>query len=619
MKRLIYISFVLVSSYSINVGAQFVVNGNASITTPECPDSSTTYLLTPNQNNQGGQIWYPTQVSLIHPFDIQFQMFLGNKTYSVGADGVCFVFQQLSVNAGSLGGGLGYAGITPSIAVEFDTYQNGWDPAYCHTAIEKNGDVDHTDLSGNNLAGPVQLDPGNPNLPDGAWHNMEVIWNPDSQTIKVYYDCNMRVSYKGDIIDSIFAGNPNVYWGFTAGTGGSDNKQEVCIAHSYLNNLRDTAVCAGGSVSLSVSGGVSYVWSPDKWLNADTNASIIATPDSTTTYTVSITNTCGFISKDSVTIAINPIPSISLTTKDTICLGSSITLSAATNVGTPSYAWSNGATTSSINIMPGTTQTFTVSVSDDGCTKDTSFTVNVKNPPVITLTPSQKICLGKSVTLDATGGGLYKWSNGATTSSITFSPDSSNNYEVVVSNGCLDSTSTFVTVNVPVLNACCDTTITKGGSAPITAIGNGSYVWLPNDGSLNCYTCTSVIASPTVTTTYTIVSIDSNGCPISRTVTVDVFVPCADFSVPNIFTPNNDGINDDFVVNVLNPTSYSIEVFDRWGKEVYSSTDPTVYWTGRINNTQYLVNDGIYYYIIKANCGSNNYLKKGFVQVLGEQ
>ncbi len=87
--------------------------------------------------------------------------------------------------------------------------------------------------------------------------------------------------------------------------------------------------------------------------------------------------------------------------------------------------------------------------------------------------------------------------------------------------------------------------------------------------------------------------------------------------MPNIFTPNNDGRNDDFVINILNPATYSINIYDRWGKEVYTSTDPTVYWNGNLLNTPYLVSDGVYYYIIKATCGSNDYVKKGFVQVVG--
>lgn len=686
--------FFLLKPFSIK--AQFVVNDDAAVTLPECSDSSTTYLLTPNANNQDGEIWYTKKVSLTQRFDIEFQMYLGSKSYSVGADGICFVFQQLSVTAGSSGGGLGYGGITPSLAVEFDTYQNGWDPAYCHTAIEKNGDVNHTDLSGNNLAGPVQLDPSNPNLPDGAWHNMEIIWDPVSKTISVYYDCNLRISYTGDIINDIFGGNPNVYWGFTAGTGGSDNNQEICIGHSYLNNLRDTNICPGDSVPLSVSGGVSYSWSPNKGLSSDTGANVIAAPDSTTKYIVSVTNSCGLISTDSITISVNapptavvtgidsvcagkstvlyasggvsyswspnkglssdtganvtatpdsttkyyvsvtnscglkstdsitifvnPLPEPVITGIDSVCPGKSTTLSVSSGAGTYSYLWSNGNTTSTISVTPGTTQTYSVVASSDkGCTKDTSFTVYIKPLPNVTITNRETICQGDSITLIATGGGSYLWNNGSTSSAIVVSPAAYSTYSVTVNkNGCIDSAKTSVAVDVPNLNACCTDTINLGDTVTIEAWGQSNYSWLPADG-LNCYTCPNPVASPSVTTTYTVTSTDSNGCSVERTVTVFVEIPCKDFNVPNVFTPNDDGINDDFVVKVLNPSSYSIIIYDRWGKKVYSSTDPTKYWNGRLNGTNHLAPDGVYYYIIKATCADNNYTKKGFVQVLGEK
>jgi gliding motility-associated-like protein len=179
-------------------------------------------------------------------------------------------------------------------------------------------------------------------------------------------------------------------------------------------------------------------------------------------------------------------------------------------------------------------------------------------------------------------------------------------------------------VLTPALTACCDTTIISGDTVTINAYGDVSYIWSPST-SLSCSTCPNPVASPTVTTTYTVVSTDSNGCKTSREVTV--FVECVDFVVPNVFTPNNDGRNDDFVPyyiiggtihnGVGNVSSYTITIYDRWGKQVYNSSDPTKYWNGTLNNTNYLVPDGVYYYIIKATCGGNNYDHHGFVQVLG--
>jgi len=321
--------------------------------------------------------------------------------------------------------------------------------------------------------------------------------------------------------------------------------------------------------------------------------------------------------KRNVDITISPAPSITFSGKDSVCAGSGTTIIAA---GGTSYSWSpGGSTNASLNVSPASTTTYTVSVSNGVCSKDSTITVTVSNPPSITLTPPRELCIGDSFMLVATGGGSYKWNTGATTSSIYVKPDANTSYTVVVvKNGCKDSASTTIPVDVPTLTACCDTVITKGGSVLINAFDATNYLWLPAS-SLSCSACPSPVASPSVTTTYTVFTTDGNGCTLQKYVTVDVNIPCADFTVPNVFTPNNDGINDDFVINVLNPLSYSIDVFDRWGKQVYTSTNPSTYWTGRILSTDYLVPDGTYYYIIKANCGSNNYIKKGFVQVLGEE
>lgn len=95
--------------------------------------------------------------------------------------------------------------------------------------------------------------------------------------------------------------------------------------------------------------------------------------------------------------------------------------------------------------------------------------------------------------------------------------------------------------------------------------------------------------------------------------------PCDNLSVPNVFTPNNDGINDDFVVNATGVNSFSIIIYNRWGEQVFANTNPSVYWNGRVNATDDLVPDGTYYYIINAGCGATNSSKAGFVQVIGEK
>ena len=112
--------------------SNFTLGGVAS-------DSSGTVTLTPNANTQFGAIWNKSRVDLSSDFCVIADVYLGNNDY--GADGLAFVMQPNSVAAGVHGGGLGYAGITPSFAVEYDTYYNGGDLYNDHVGLMKNGNV----------------------------------------------------------------------------------------------------------------------------------------------------------------------------------------------------------------------------------------------------------------------------------------------------------------------------------------------------------------------------------------------------------------------------------------------------------------------------------------------
>ncbi|HSY77471.1 MAG TPA: PKD domain-containing protein [Bacteroidia bacterium] len=523
MKKLLLISFILFFIQPFKSSGQFQIVGNASTTTPQCPSAVTTYLLTPNLGNQGGEIWYTTKVNLTQNFDIQFQMFLGTKAYSAGADGICFAFQQQSTSAGSIGGGLGYGGITPSIAVEFDTYQNGWDPPFCHTAIEQNGDVDHT--TPNTLAGPVQLDPVNPNLPDGNWHNMEITWNPTSKTLNVYYDCNLRISYTGDIVTNIFGGNPNVYWGFTAGTGGAENTQEVCITHSYLNNLRDTLICAGASVPLNSSGGVTYSWAPAAGLSATTGASVNASPTTTTTYTVSITNSCGLVSKDSAVIRVsNTVLTPTSTTATCGNNNGSVSVTATGGITTYNYTWSGGQTTTTVNNLGA--GTYTINTTDSlGC--PATATVTITGTPalrdsIVSFTNVSVACGSNGTAVDGVKGGLGPYSYSWTTVPIQTTANANNlpaaTYTCTVTDANSCTATATVTIAQPgaltasisaTTNVSCNGGNNGSATGSITG-GTGPYTYSWNTGPVQ----TNQTATGLMAGTYTVSVTDANGCTV---------------------------------------------------------------------------------------------------------
>jgi len=128
--------------------------------------------------------------------------------------------------------------------------------------------MDHA--SSNCLTSTVAASATSINIEDGDDHLVRVQWNSGSQTIKVWFDCYLRLTLKYDIQAQIFSNNSDVYWGFTAATGGKKNRHIVCLRNDIL--VPDTLqLCSGDSINLNarVSKNNVYKWSPSAQLSND--------------------------------------------------------------------------------------------------------------------------------------------------------------------------------------------------------------------------------------------------------------------------------------------------------------------------------------------------------------
>ncbi|MFZ1498122.1 MAG: gliding motility-associated C-terminal domain-containing protein [Saprospiraceae bacterium] len=117
-----------------------------------------------------------------------------------------------------------------------------------------------------------------------------------------------------------------------------------------------------------------------------------------------------------------------------------------------------------------------------------------------------------------------------------------------------------------------DTTINLGTSVQLTAQANGfnySVLWQPAE-SLDCDTCRTVIASPTLSTFYTVILTDERGCVATERVRVNVSKEYPYFA-PTAFSPNGDGLNDEFALyyGASIVAVQQLQVFDRWGNQVF--------------------------------------------------
>lgn len=199
------------------------VNGSAFQETCNC------YTLTKDDFNQSGSMWNINKISLSESFDFKFNLYLGCADGD-GADGIAFVLQPISTSIGTRGGGIGFDGVSPSIGVLVDTWQNKEDndPFDDHIAIHKNGIIDHSPLT--DVAQPVTALANGGNIEDCEWHTLRITWNASTKLLSTQIDGADRVSATIDMVAEIFGGNDQVFWGFTAATGGAKNLQKVCTS-----------------------------------------------------------------------------------------------------------------------------------------------------------------------------------------------------------------------------------------------------------------------------------------------------------------------------------------------------------------------------------------------------
>lgn len=292
-------------------------------------------------------------------------------------------------------------------------------------------------------------------------------------------------------------------------------------------------ICINGSANLTASGADTYSWSPSNDLSSSTGASVTATPTSTTTYIVTGTDLNGCVSTASVTVTVDPLPTITITPgSPTICMNSSTGLTAG---GANTYSWTpstdlSSSTGSSVTASPTVTTTYTVTgTTTAGCVGTATVTVTVDPLPTILVSPSATtICENTSAPLLASGAFSYAWSpanslSSSTGASVFATPNISTTYTVIgtSANGCTSSGTVTVTVDpAPLANAGQDVAICAGDSTGLNATGGTAYSWSPSTG-LSATNIPNPNASPAVTTTYT-VTVTDNGCSATAVVTVTV-------------------------------------------------------------------------------------------------
>ena len=393
----------------------------------------------------------------------------------------------------------------------------------------------------------------------------------------------------------------------------------------------NTNICAGNCTVLLVTGAFSAFWEEAPGLSEDNTFNPTVCPEETTTYSVSGVGFGACIYFESITI--NIIPPVAAETDLIICDGDS--------------AFLGGTFQNSPGLY---TDTLTAT---SGC--DSIRNTNLILSPFAEFSRDLSICNGDSIFLDGSfqsSAGVYTdtlfYEAGCdsiitTTLSITAAIEENRNVSICSGDsifiagafrsesgqytdtltgitGCDSLVITSLLIDpIPLITAE-DVQILPCQSAQLFASGGLTYSWSP-DSTLSCANCPDPIATPSETTTYVV-----NGTieECTGTDTVVVSVEDIDFSesvkAPNIFTPNGDGLNDVFQIELGECIELlEVQIFNRWGEVVFESADSTELWDGTSSSDTDL-SEGLYFYIITFrvldNAGLSNQALDGSVTIL---
>jgi gliding motility-associated-like protein len=347
---------------------------------------------------------------------------------------------------------------------------------------------------------------------------------------------------------------------------GCTNTDQVTVTVNPLpivNAGLDQTVCAGSSVTLNGSGATTFTW------NNGINNGVVFTPAATTTYTVTGTTPAGCTSSDQVLVTVNPIPTVNAGLDQTVCSGTSVTLTAT---GASTYSWDNGVT-NGVGFTPaiGSITYAVTGTTAAGCAATDQVIVTVNPLPVPVINGPTSYCSGYTATLGTNVPyTTYAWSTGASTPTINatiannpISVTATNSFgcsatspsitltqnSVITANftvticqgqsalihganqtvaglytqtyptpsGCDSVSNVTLVVNaLPAVNAGIDQSVCTGTATTLTATGAATYTW--NNVITNGVPFTQAIGS----TTYSVTGTDANGCINTDQVVVTV-------------------------------------------------------------------------------------------------
>ncbi|MBP6312268.1 MAG: gliding motility-associated C-terminal domain-containing protein [Flavobacteriales bacterium] len=367
----------------------------------------------------------------------------------------------------------------------------------------------------------------------------------------------------------------------------TDNANITILDEPVVELGADSTLCEGTSLLLDVAqAGATYLWS-----TGSTQPTL--TIDTDGTYSVDVTLN-GCMVSDAIDVGIFMTSTFSIGGDVVLCPGETIVLDATQ--ANAQHTWSTGANADAISVNGE--GIYWVNVVMAGCSASDTVEVSVIDLPAPNLGADIISCEGLMVPLSVDPGDVeVLWSTGSTLSAIDVVTEGA--YSVTFSlEGCTATDVINISFNdsITSLEIGPETVICPGQymNLSVTEINGINYLWSNGSTTSN----TTVDAAGIYTVTFT-------GQCASGTEQIEVMVGDCDtyVNVPNTFTPNNDDINDVFLPVVSGTVeNYKLEIFDRWGELIFTTSDPTIGWDGSVKTT--IAQDGVYVWKINYRVGN---------------
>lgn len=325
-------------------------------------------------------------------------------------------------------------------------------------------------------------------------------------------------------------------------------------------------------------------------ISATSSGTITATVPSSVTYgtnyrvRVISSNPVQYGERNNSNILINNAPSVlSSPSSKTVCINANTSFTSAVSSNSSTVQWYfnslpvSSATLASIaltSVQPSNAGNYYLTVTN-GCGSANSNTVNLTvNNPSVTISGLTSLCSGQSTTLTATGAINYSWNTGSNSPSIVSSPSVSTNYTVtgIDAQGCTDTETLTVVLNaLPTLSVSnTHAIICAGETSTLTVNGANTYTWSTSQ------IASSISVTPTVTTTYSVVGTDVNGCVSSSPTSVNVSVN----SLPIVTAATNNTlicVGETATLTATGANTYTWSTTENTNNIVVSPTNTTSY------------------------------------------